>query len=103
MGDGDCVGPHKYIRTVVVIDSLKPIIGLKIDGARLPLAGGAEVSPKTGALNPAHALSGYPVFARESMTLMAHGAPTNTWWKNGAIAGAIGCAVVSLALRVRRD
>jgi hypothetical protein len=111
--DGDCVGPHTYIRTVVVVDSLKPVIGLKIDGQKLPLAAGAERSPVTGHTNPAHGASGYPGWvlgalnpvsrSQESMTLMAQGASANSWWTLGAIAGAISCAVVVAAFRVRRD
>jgi hypothetical protein len=101
--DGDCVGPHHYIRTVVVVDSLKPVIGLKIDGKKLALQSQAEVSDTTGETNPVHAKFGYPLFAESSMTLMAQGASSNSWWTFGAIAGAIGCAVVGAALRVRRE
>jgi len=102
--DGNCVGTHNYFRTVNVVDTLKPVIGLKLDGEHLDTLGPAETSSVTNQLNPAHAALRL-VQSQASMTrrLMAlNGASTNSWWVTSAFAGAVGCAVVGAALKIRR-
>jgi len=103
--DGKCTGTHKYIRTVNVIDTLKPVIGLKLDGGRLDASqiGEAETSELTGKLNPAHAAMKEAAQASMTRRLLAlDGASTNSWWTASAFAGAIGCAVVGAVLRSSR-
>ena len=101
--DGNCIGSHHYTRTVVVVDTLKPVLRLDMAGQDLhKVFGEAETSVVTGKLNPAHALMRGIDASQESMTrrrlLTQNSALANRWRAIGVIAAAVGGMAAGVAL-----
>merc|ERR1711988_251539 len=75
-----------YVRTVVVQDTLKPVISLHFANKMIHKSGAGN-SGTNGQANPAHAAAGNPYFMSESQTSV-----------NGWIVGAVASAVTGVAL-----
>ena len=104
--DGACLGSRTYVRTVRVVDTLKPVIALRY-GGQLFSVGGAADTGVSGEPNPAarHYSSRPAIMA--SNVLMARRVPTAVASTFDAIVvqylcAALGAATLAVALARRR-
>jgi hypothetical protein len=108
--DGNCIGKKRYVRTITVQDTLKPVIGLSLggneinDSSELRMFSTAETSPITNAVNPIHAKVAagkfvYPIEDSMTRRLMTQNSePSDSWWAIGVVMGTVGCTLVGAAL-----
>merc|ERR1711990_1072286 len=82
-GNKNC---KKYVRTVIVQDTLKPVISLHFKNKMIHKSGAGEKGTN-GQFNPAHGAAGNPYFMSESQTSV-----------NGWVIGAVASAVSGVAL-----
>ena len=96
--DEDCLGKAEYIRTVHVVDTLKPVIALHY-GSKLVHAGSADdVATHNGVVNPAGSWFG----GTEALMADASAANTTTCWILGAAASVVaGLGLLALSQRGR--
>lgn len=107
--DGACLGSRAYVRTVRVVDTLKPVIALRY-GGQLVSVGGAADTGVSGELNPAarhyNSRTAAPAVAASNV-LMARTVPAALASATGAtvaqaLCAALGVAVLAVAWARRR-
>jgi hypothetical protein len=98
--DGDCKGSEAYVREVVVVDTLKPVLALSYKGAVIQMSGAAENSSAVdspGTKNPAKQWTGVA-----TGSLMTETEARSFGASHGAVgAGFLGLAALGTALYKR--
>jgi len=88
-GNKNC---KKYVRTVIVQDTLKPVISLHFKNKMIHKSGAGNKGTN-GQFNPAHGAAGNPYFMSESQTSV-------NGWVIGAVASAVsGVALLGFSMR----
>merc|ERR1711939_665620 len=88
-GNKNC---KKYVRTVIVQDTLKPVISLHFKNKMIHKSGAGN-NGVNGQFNPAHGAAGNPYFMSESQTSV-------NGWVIGAVASAVsGVALLGFSMR----
>ena len=99
--DGSCAGSAEYVRTIHVVDTLKPVIALHLDNHLVHVGDASDTAVHNGAMNPAKAAL---LTQFESSALMAEASrgTAATVWLAAAGSCALGIAALVLTARRRR-